>query len=296
MFKAFEKINNFILKNLLFLILIIVLLYIFVGFGGPKTEIMPADSYAMANERMMMANDSAPMMMKSAAGFPMNSAQKVTKSYNLSIEVKSTDKIKSFIDSEIVKVEGVVDNFNSYLYSGNDLAYNYSLRIPSKNIEESIKYFKTLGIIKSESSSANDATERYEDNSNRLKNLYVRRDRLRKMMESKTEKLNDILAVDRELINVQSQIESLENANKKIDTNVLYSRLDLSVLPEIKFEDFNNSVWRVDNSWKIAVNDLIVFGQKSVDFGFKLIVFLPVIIVVVIIFFGIKRIFRKKEK
>ena len=56
-------------------------------------------------------------------------------------------------------------------------------------------------------------------NENRLKNLYARRERLRKMMNEKTDKISDILSVDRELSNVQLEIERLEKNNKNIDKN-----------------------------------------------------------------------------
>ena len=115
------------------------------------------------------------------------------------------------------------------------------------------------------------------------------------MMDEKTDKLADVLAVDRELTNVQNEIERLEKNNKNIDKNVDYSSLELSILPKVKINSLNNSNWQVSNSWNNAVNDFILFGQKSIDFLFKIITFLPVIIILVIFGLLIKKIFLKKE-
>ena len=43
---------------------------------------------------------------------------------------------------------------------------------------------------------------------------------------------------------------------------------------KIKINSLNNSNWQVSNSWNNAVNDFILFGQKSIDFLFKIITFL----------------------
>lgn len=290
-----EKLNNFILKNILFVIVIIVLLYLFTGVGGSRVQpIQDGVQYDMVPPRAMAVTNSAPMMMGARAkGF---SEQKMVKTFSLSIETKNVNKTKNDVLDRINNDGGIIDGFYTYNYYGNELAYNYTLKIPTDKIDAAIAYFKSLGIIKNESSSGIDMGEQYTDNQNRLKNLYARRDRLRKMMESKTEKLADIIAVDRELSNVQNEIEALENVNKNIDNNVSYSRLELSILPEIKVDSLNNSKWQVGTAWKRAVNDSILFGQKTIDFVFRAITFTPIILAILIVFVVIKAIVVKIAK
>lgn len=290
-----EKLNNFILKNILFVIVVIIILYLFAGMGGSKVQpIQDEAQYDMVAPRAMAINNSAPMMMGvRAKGF---SDTKMVKTFSLSIETKNINKVKNDILDKINEDGGIIDGFYTYNYFGNELAYNYTLRIPTDKIDAAIIYFKSLGIIKNESSSGIDMGEQYADNQSRLTNLYARRDRLRKMMESKTEKLADVIAVDRELSNVQNEIEALENTNKNIDNNVLYSRLELSILPEVKVDNFNNSKWQVGTAWKQAVNDSILFGQKTIDFVFRAITFIPIIIVLLVIFIVIKVIIVKIAK
>ena len=291
-----EKMNNFILKNILFVLIIIVLLYLFLGMN--KSNIQPMQNtmeYDMVAPRTMAVANSAPMMMSAKA--KSFSAQKMIKTFSLSIETKNVDQTKNNVLNRVDNDGGIVEGFYTYNYYGDELAYNYTLKIPTDKINDAISYFKSLGMIKNESSSGTDMGEQYTDNQNRLTNLYARRDRIRKMMESKTEKLADIIAVDRELSNVQNEIEALENTNKNIDNNVSYSRLELSILPEIKVDSLNGSKWQVSTSWKRAVNDSIAFGQKTIDFVFRAITFIPIILAIVIIFVVIKivivKVFRR---
>jgi len=290
-----EKLNNFILKNILFVLIMIILLYLFLGVGTSNVQpLQETTQYDAVAPRAMIANNSMPAMMSVRSGNA--SKVKMVKSFSLSIETKNVDATKNAVLDRINSDGGSIDGFYTYNYYGDELAYNYTLKIPSNKIDDAISYFKTLGIIKSESSSGANMDEQYADNKSRLVNLYARRDRLRKMMESKTEKLTDIIAVDRELNNVQNEIEVLETANKNIDSNVSYSMLELSLLPEIKVDNFNSSKWQISNSWKRAVNDSIMFGQKTIDFVFKAITLAPIFLAFLIIFVLIKIIVVKANR
>lgn len=297
-----EKINNFILKNLLFIMIALAIVYLLSANSVSKTPQVEEVQYDSASNYTSMAIDSGaqPMMkaVRSAGAVASRSTKtsKIVKDYTLSIEMKNTKNIKEKVEDEIAKNNGFIENFYSYVYSGNELAYNFNIRIPSESANKIISYFKTLGIVKNERTSSTDMGEQYTDNANRLKNLYARRDRLRDMMSIKTQNLSDVLAVDRELSNVQSEIESLELKNKKIDTDVDYSTINLTIMPEIQVENFNNSKWQAITSFKSAVNDFVKFGQKSIDYIFKAIVFSPVIIALVLLVYFIRRGMRKDRQ
>ncbi len=287
-----EKINNFLLKNIVLLIVLLVILYLFLGNKNNNIDANYANNSQdfVATPRLMATN-----MSNGGVAKTYNSTSKIIKSYALTIEVNDSNDIYLKVENEINNLNASIIRFNSYNYFENELAYYFTIKVPTNEIQNAINYFKTLGIVKNESSNAIDVGNEYSDNENRLKNLYAIRDRLRKMMDEKTDKLADVLAVDRELTNVQNEIERLEKNNKNIDKNVDYSSLELSILPKIKINSLNNSNWQVSNSWNNAVNEFISFGQKSIDFLFKIITFLPVIIILVVFGLLIKKIFLKKE-
>jgi len=277
-----KKLNN----HIVIIIILFVLLYIFIGNNNK------ADNQYIAKQDIEESYN-APMLKTSMRAVNYEVESKIVRGYGLTIEVKNTSNIYSVIIDEMTKVAGIINSFNSYNYTENDLAYNFVLEIPTDKIDSSIEYFKSLGIIKNENSNADDLTEQYSDNENRLKNLYSRRERLRKMMENKTEKLSDVLAVDRELNNVQTEIERLEKSNKKIDKNVEYSKLELTIEPKIKVNSLNDSQWQVSTSWNKAINKFIIFGQKSIDYIFQFITLLPIIIIFVLLVVLVKKIKNK---
>ena len=303
-----NKINKFLIDNLFVLLVVCLLLFLFTRNGNGS--VVPQYNVESTNNGLMVANTlsydamdsvAAPrvMMAKSAGAVNTISSQensKLVKSFNLSIEVKNVEKAKNKVENKVKELNGLINNFNSYTYrNSSQLAYNFNLQIPYDKVDSFIIYLKELGLIKNESSSIVDMQETYVDNENRLKNLKVRRDSLRKMMNTKTQKLSDILAVDRELNNVQNEIESLERRNQKIDNDVQLSRVNLSLVPEVIINKFTNPQWQLSTSWRQAVNQLIVFGQKTVDYGLKILVFLPVIILVIFVaYFVRKKVIKKK--
>lgn len=292
-----KKLNKILFKNLALLIILCIFLYIFIGNNNTTHDQFYNNQYAGEpyTERLMVDEFNSAPMLKSNMGLgtTYKAGSKVVKGYGLSIEVEDTLNIYSIISNEMTKVGGFIDSFNSYNYVGNELAYNFSLRIPTGKVDNVVNYFKSIGIVKNENSNSVDLTEQYSDNENRLKNLYSRRDRLRKMMENKTEKLSDILSVDRELSNVQIEIERLEKSNMKIDKSVEYSKLELSILPKVKVNTLNNSQWQISTSWNKAINKFIILGQKSIDCIFQFITLLPIIIVFVALIFLIKKFTNK---
>jgi hypothetical protein len=275
-----EKINNFLIKNIFCVLILLIVIFCFGNFNNKfPNPIITDNNNSIAGVRNKLGINRTAIM-ASSYSVDTTVSSMVVKNFALGIEVKDAEKTRKIIDNKIKDFDIKVDNFNSFIYGNNQPSFSYSLKVPTDKIEIVLENFKELGVVKNESNDATNKSEQYLDNEGRVKNLYVRRDRLRKMMETKTDKLADVLAIDRELSNVQQEIEKLEKSNKKIDDDVNYSRLSLNIIPEIEITDFNNSNWKLRTSWRIAVNDLIVFSQKTVDWSLKIIVFIPVIFIV----------------
>ena len=84
---------------------------------------------------------------------------------------------------------------------------------------------------------------------------------------------------------------------KPINTNIgKYSTLELNVFPKIQINSLNNSSWQISTSWKNAVNNFIIFGQKSIDYAFKIILFIPIIFFIIVLAFVAKKIKNKFYK
>lgn len=198
------------------------------------------------------------------------------------IEVKNLETAKQQIETLVQNYQGKIRNYYSYYLNNNNLAYNFSLRIPSGSLNDFMREIEGLGIKKSENMNITDITETYYDNENKLKNLTLRRDRLRQLLSTNTKKLSDIIEVERELSNVQTQLENLQRTQLHNDNDVAYASFNVELIPEIVINT-NENHWSFSQSVKKAINFLISFGQRTIEvilmFMVFILVFLPTLII-----------------
>ena len=225
---------------------------------------------------------------------PETSDRKIVKNASLQVEVADTEVARKQVEQKIAALRGHVTNLNSREIRSGILSYNMTIRVPAENLNKTMEGLITLGVKKSESISEQDITAQYMDTESRLKNLEVRRDRLRELMERKTDNLSDVLAIDRELSSVQQQIENYERTLKRHDTNVSFSTINLSLQPEPQIGDFNTPEWTVKKSWKHAANDLIASLKNIFDGALRLLVFAPIWLPILLLLWAIQRFIRRR--
>ncbi len=260
-------------------------------------------------EEMAYEADYAPKMMmasRNSAGYispvdngyiPNAEDRKIIKNGSLSVEVADTEKARNEAEMQIESLGGEVTNMNSWEVRPGVLSYNFTVRIPSHKLEEAMEKLAFLGVKKSESIYTNDITASYQDTENQLENLRARRDRLRELMERETDNLGDVLNVDRELSNVQLQIENLERTQARRDTDVSHSTLNLSIMPETQIGDVSDPHWTVTKSWRMAINDLIQSAQSIADKFIIIIAYIPIWVPLLIILWILKvKVLDRKNK
>ncbi len=82
-----------------------------------------------------------------------------------------------------------------------------SIRVPAERFADAVKAVRDLAVeVTSETSSSQDVTQEYTDLSSRLRNLEASEQQLLSLM-AKATKIEDILAIQKELTNVRGQIE-----------------------------------------------------------------------------------------
>ena len=279
----YSKINDFVSKNIVIILLIITLISIFKGAiqNYYKNQTNETTQYKTTNNIKARSLASTDMI----ASTYNNTDRKIVKTFNLNIIVKSIDKSTQELEELLKKYNGYIENFYSYEYENNK-ATNFTIKVPTNNISQFMKDIKKDGYVKNESFSATDFTEQYTDNENKLKNLYVRRDKLRTMMNKQAEKLADVIAVDRELSNVQNEIERLEKSNLKIQNKVDYSQINLTIEPEIM-----GNKWSIKKVITDAINTLILACQMIIHYFITFIVFLPLFLGFFIVSIFIKKVY-----
>lgn len=254
-----------------------------------QSDFVMERSVPMAKSSMAMAD--------SRSYQTTNSGKKIIKSSSLELEVGDTEKMAGTVRNMVGTYKGYVENFYSYSDGRDGMTYNFSIKIPADNFYTAINGFKKLGRVLSENYRTSDVTEQYSDIENELKNLIARRDRLRKLMETKTDNLKDIIEVDRELSKVQNQVENLVRRKRNMEKAVNYSSLNITLKQKVQIKDITQDKWSLSGSVKFYINVLIGFGQWLFDKIVFLSIFAPVWVLIAAGYFVTKRVsnYRKHK-
>ncbi len=275
----YKKINEFLNKNLVLFLLL--LLFFIVNFynNGIISKITTKETYKTKSLNTNMRDLAAPMSINTRSISLQNEQnnRKIIRSFNLYLIVKDINSAKNSVEEELNKLNGYETNFYSYEYSDKK-AINLELKVPSEKIDEYLNFVKKIGYVKSENFSSVDYTDQYEDTENKLKNLYIRRDKLREMMKNQAKQLSDVLSVDKELNNTQLEIERLEKQNNKIQKSVDYSDIHLTLEPEI-IENRQNQEWNLVKVINKSIDLMFRSFYLMIEYIILLLLFLPVFVV-----------------
>ncbi|MEM9080739.1 MAG: DUF4349 domain-containing protein [Verrucomicrobiota bacterium] len=124
---------------------------------------------------------------------------------------------------------GLVEQFGGRMESS-DLSeerYAASIRVPTAHLEGLMEELCGLGKVTTRRVSEDDVTEAWRDLEAALVNQRALRDRLRVLLE-KAENVEEMLAVEKELARVQTELDQMEGSLMRLKSQVALSELDFS--------------------------------------------------------------------
>lgn len=166
-----------------------------------------------------------------------------------------------------------------------------TIRIPSEIFDKGVSELKQLGEVKSESVNGQDVTEEFVDLESQLKNLRAAESQFLEIMK-KAVKIEDVLAVQRELTQIRAQIEQIQGRMKYLTESARLSTLtvtlstDPSKLPVIEDDD----KWNPIGTFKDALRSLIDALKDLGDIIIWLVVYIPVLLIWVVIGWGVYKV------
>ena len=126
------------------------------------------------------------------------------------------------------RVGGHVAN-SSYQGGRNEIrAATLELKVPAARYDETVAALDAVGRVEYVNSRAEDAGEEYADASARLTNARRLEERLLALLTSRTGKLEEVLAVERELARVRGEIEQIEGRLRYLRTRAAMSTLTVT--------------------------------------------------------------------
>jgi hypothetical protein len=144
------------------------------------------------------------------------------------------------VPQTLERIAELAESFDGYVVSskqwkeGERLAGTITIRVVARYFDDALRALRELAIeVTSESTSAKDVTEEYVDLSAKLKNLEATEEQLLRIME-KAEKVEDVLAVQRELSKVRGEIEQtkgrMQYLERTSETSLIEVRLEQAKL------------------------------------------------------------------
>lgn len=222
---------------------------------------------------------------------PSEPAKKIIKNGNLSLRVGSIDKAAGKITEVAKNNQGEVSSSNFSQYGSSSKSGSMTVKVPVANFEKAFSELKEVAIIvTNESTTGQDVTEQYADLQAQLRNKQTEEQAFVRIMDQ-AGKIEDILAVQRELSRVRGQIEQLQGKIK-----LLESQTDMSTIGISLSEDTNVTIvdsWRPWQVVKESANELIKSVQDWIDFLIRLVIkVIPVLLlygIIIYIFYLIGR-------
>lgn len=153
---------------------------------------------------------------------------KVIKTADLTVEVKAGTFDKAFGDAEFVakKYGGYVMSSST---SGDKAMSGYlMIRVPSKNFDYAMNDLRGLGETKSESRNGQEVTDQFIDLNARLKTWQSQESVLLRLMDN-ANSISETMTVQRELQQVQYQIEQIKGQLRVLRDQTSYSTIAVTV-------------------------------------------------------------------
>ena len=222
-----------------------------------------------------------------------NEEKKIQRNANISIEVKN-------LDESIDKLNEIILLFNAEIISSNkggmDFGQPYAnirIRVLSGNLDSAINEFKKLSTkIISENVYTNDVTEEFIDTEARLKIMKSTEDRFNSLL-LKSETVEEIIQVEKELMRIRGDIESLEGRLNYLSKTTDTSEINLNLNEQVPI---TGESWKINDSFTSALQNLSSFAKWLADFIINIIVFIPAIIVIALIIIFLRKLIKNRKK
>ena len=183
---------------------------------------------------MAQANPAAPRPAPAPPGSIQGPAAQVAPSMLIRTGGASIEVDK--LDPAIIKVRELATRLggyvaNSSISGGRDQirSATLELKIPAAQYDQAIGGLGNIGKVESVNTNVEDVGEEYVDITARVTNAKRLEERLVNLLATRTGKLEDVLAVERELARVREEIERYEGRMRYLKTRAAVSTLSITV-------------------------------------------------------------------
>ena len=289
-------INKILIRKAYFIIVLISL--IMVGCSSSSND-SREDSFVTVSSQDMFRSEAISEIsindkdISSGSGYSNSNTQsKIQVNGSLSLEVTNLDSAILNVKNIIAANSGMITSSNSG-YS--DQPYiNINILIPRSEFDSVLEDIKQISsIVNNENIYTNDVTEEYIDIESRLNVMLETEKRFLSLLET-ANKIEEIVEVEKEIMRIRGEIDSLTGRIKYLTTTTENSQLNLYMIEEMPISGSDD--WNIGNSFDDSLRTFISFLKNIADFLIGILVFTPILIILGLIgFLGYKFISKRKS-
>jgi len=164
-----------------------------------------------------------------ATSNPALANRKLIRNATVDLEVVKFDEAVQKITAFASEEKGYVATTSSEKQENGKLKGEIVVKVLPENLDRFLQKIRGLGELKNQTLGTEDITKNYFDTEARLKNARVMEQRLIDMLKKKSDDINDLLQVEKELGRVREEIEKIQGDLKFWDSQVQFATVTISL-------------------------------------------------------------------
>ena len=211
--------------------------------AGPQKAAAPAESQTEAKDekqkpdevdRTIAAGSTIPAAKEvgrnpAETPVPALANRKLIRNAKVELEIVRFDDAIQEITAFANEERGYVATSSSEKQANGKLKGKIVVRVLPENLDHFLQKIRVLGELKNQTLGTEDVTKAYFDTDSRLKNARVMEQRMIDMLKKKSDDINDLLQVEKELGRVREQIEQMQGDLKYWDSQVQFATVTIQL-------------------------------------------------------------------
>jgi hypothetical protein len=214
----------------------------------------------------------------------------------LEVEVEEFTDLPERVAQLVEQYGGYISGTTVHQLQGSRRSGSWVLRIPTERYRDFLQSASGLGVPQSLREDAQDVSEEFVDLEARISSSKKLEEQYILLLEKQTEKVEDLLAIEKELARVRLEIERMEGRLRYLANQVAMSTVNLTAIEKTTFiaAESPSLSRRAAIEWSEAKGRTIRFFEESVIFFIaNAFVILGWIIFAMVVWFAIRAIRRR---
>ncbi len=189
--------------------------------------------------------------------------RKLIKEANLRFRTRDNAETYALIQKTIKEFEAFISDEETFS-SGNQTGYNLTIRVPAEKFDTLLNFIVSnvnIRELDNKSTRLNDVTEEFIDIEARIK---IKKESIQKLTEllKQANNLTETLEIQKQLTDLQADIESIEGRLKYLTNQVNYSTIKVSFYENISYsERFADDFWdALKGGWQVFLRILTLLA------------------------------------